>query len=188
MICNYVNKITPALQSRCTKFRFAPLKPNQIIGRLETVIETEKVNTTEEGRNAILQLACGDMRRVLNLLQTTIMAYPEINEETVYLTAGSAIPAVIKTLLNSLLNENFDTSYNLVKKTIHDFGYALCDINTELALLLSTFELPDPVRSHLIDIMSTIEYRLSHGVSEKLQIGTLVGSFVIARHMMNGAK
>ena len=33
LICNYANKIIPALQSRCTKFRFAPLAPDQVRGR-----------------------------------------------------------------------------------------------------------------------------------------------------------
>jgi replication factor C subunit 3/5 len=41
MICNYVNKIIPALQSRCTKFRFGPLETEQIRGRLQHVIEQE---------------------------------------------------------------------------------------------------------------------------------------------------
>jgi replication factor C subunit 3/5 len=55
LICNYVNKITPALQSRCTRclpfrlefvtvlrFRFAPLQPEQIVSRLEEVVQCER--------------------------------------------------------------------------------------------------------------------------------------------------
>ena len=42
MICNYVSKIIPALQSRCTRFRFAPLKPEQIRLRLQTVLVAER--------------------------------------------------------------------------------------------------------------------------------------------------
>jgi hypothetical protein len=54
------------------------------------------------------------MRRVLNLLQATHMAYPEINETVVYVTAGAAIPAVISSMLQALLNENFETAYNTI--------------------------------------------------------------------------
>ena len=42
IICNYVGKIIPALQSRCTRFRFAPLEPEQIAQRLDVVIEQEQ--------------------------------------------------------------------------------------------------------------------------------------------------
>ncbi len=173
MICNYVNKITPALQSRCTRFRFAPLKPEQIIGRLNDIIIAEHVKATECGRKALLSLAGGDMRRVLNLLQTTQMAYPEVNEETVYLTAGAAMPNVIKHLLSVLLNSSFNESYDILLKTITDYGYALCDIITEISILIVDITLPNAVLAFIVDKLSTIEYRLSHGVNEKLQIGAL---------------
>ena len=69
-----------------------------------------------------------------------------------------------------------------------EFGYALCDIVTELSALVMNLELPDEVIAHLLDKLSNIEYRLSHGVSEKLQLGSLVGAFTIAREMMSNSK
>lgn len=42
IICNYVNKIIPAVQSRCTRFRFNPLPMVEVEKRLLTVIEHEK--------------------------------------------------------------------------------------------------------------------------------------------------
>lgn len=41
IICNYVNKIVPAIQSRCTRFRFSPLPVGEIEKRVGTVIEAE---------------------------------------------------------------------------------------------------------------------------------------------------
>ncbi|KOB77082.1 Replication factor C (Activator 1) 5 [Operophtera brumata] len=41
IICNYLGKIIPALQSRCTRFRFAPLAQKQIIPRLQEIANAE---------------------------------------------------------------------------------------------------------------------------------------------------
>lgn len=41
LICNYASKIIPALQSRCTRFRFAPLDPANVTERLRYVIQQE---------------------------------------------------------------------------------------------------------------------------------------------------
>ena len=185
MICNYVNKIMPALQSRCTKFRFAPLRAEQIDSRLQHVIDQEKINVTADGKAAVLALAGGDLRRVLNLLQSANMAYPVVNEEVIYLTAGAAVPAVITKIFHSMLNDGFDVAYETLKKATYDFGYALVDINTSLSLKVAQTEFPDEVTTYLIDKLSNIEHRLSRGVSEKLQMGALVGAFIVARDMMN---
>ena len=53
--------------------------------------------------------------------------------------------------------------------------------------MVSRIQLPDAVMAHLLDRLSTIEFRLSHGVSEKLQLGSLVAAFVVARGMMGTA-
>lgn len=185
LICNYINKLIPALQSRCTKFRFSPLKYNQIINRLNYVCENEHCNITEKGKEALIKLANGDLRRVLNLLQSAHSSYPEINEDIIYMTAGAALPSIIKNILDSLLNDNYNTSYELLIKATHEFGYALCDIITAISELLIIIDFPDPVMAHLLDICSTIEFRLAHGVNEKLQIGAFVGAFTIARSMMS---
>lgn len=42
LICNYVSEIIPALQSRCTRFRFQPLDPATIRNRLLSIIAQEK--------------------------------------------------------------------------------------------------------------------------------------------------
>lgn len=75
LICNYVSKIIPALQSRCTRFRFAPLSRSAMDSRLRYVIEKEGlVGRVSDGAvRAILTLSGGDMRKVLNVLQVGLI-------------------------------------------------------------------------------------------------------------------
>ena len=65
-----------------------------------------------------------------------------------------------------------------------EYGYALGDILTELSLAICRIQFPDTITALLLDRMSTVEFRLSHGVSEQLQLGSLVGAFTIAKTQM----
>merc|ERR1719261_1897738 len=44
LICNYLNKIIPAIQSRCTRFRFSPLDQASIEERMLEIAQSENVN------------------------------------------------------------------------------------------------------------------------------------------------
>jgi len=111
LICNYVSKIIPALQSRCTRFRFAPLNPDLVKTRLNEVIAAEKVTIDAQGIDALLRLSAGDMRKTLNILQATTAAFGTVTEEAVYLTTGSPLPADIERIVVWLLNEDFKTGF-----------------------------------------------------------------------------
>ena len=59
-----------------------------IIDYAYTPLYVHSVNISAGGKQALLQLSGGDMRRVLNLLQATHLSYELVDEEVVYLTAG----------------------------------------------------------------------------------------------------
>lgn len=42
LIGNYLSKIIPAIQSRCTRFRFGPLTTEQMTSRVQHVIDQER--------------------------------------------------------------------------------------------------------------------------------------------------
>lgn len=57
--------------------------------RLDHVITVENLNVTSDGMKALVTLANGDMRKALNILQSTSMAHSEVNEDTVYTCTGN---------------------------------------------------------------------------------------------------
>jgi DNA polymerase III delta prime subunit len=58
-----------------------------------------------------------------------------------------------------------------------DKGLSLADILTFLHELILQIKYPPPVMNFLLSEMSHIEYRMSHGANEKLQLASLVGVF-----------
>ncbi|XP_072394476.1 replication factor C subunit 5 [Diabrotica undecimpunctata] len=177
IICNYLSKIIPALQSRCTRFRFGPLSPEQIMPRLNYVIDEEKVSVTEDGKKALLTLANGDMRKVLNVLQSTWLAYKQVTEDNVYTCVGHPLRTDIESIVKWLLNENFKTTYNNIKELKMIKGLALHDILTEVHKYVHRIEFPFDVMIDLLEKMAEIEYRLCAGANENIQLTALISAF-----------
>ncbi|CAN1234379.1 Replication factor C subunit 3 [Linum perenne] len=187
LICNHVNKIIPALQSRCTRFRFAPLDPVHVSGRLRHVIEAERLDVTETGLAALVRLSNGDMRKALNILQATQMASPHITEEAVYLCTGNPLPKDIEQICFWLLNESFVDSFKRIAEMKNRKGLAIVDIVREVTMFVFRIKMPSDVRVKLINDMADIEYLLTFGCSDKLQLGSLVASFTGARSALVAA-
>ncbi|CAL5019818.1 unnamed protein product [Urochloa decumbens] len=132
LICNHVNKIIPALQSRCTRFRFAPLDGSHVRERLQHIIKSEGLGVDEGGLTALVRLSNGDMRKALNILQSTHMASQQITEEAVYLCTGNPMPKDIEEIAFWLLNEPFSTSFKYISDMKMRKGLALVDIIREV--------------------------------------------------------
>eukprot|EP00416_Gambierdiscus_australes_P019578 CAMPEP_0171065530 /NCGR_PEP_ID=MMETSP0766_2-20121228/6895_1 /TAXON_ID=439317 /ORGANISM="Gambierdiscus australes, Strain CAWD 149" /LENGTH=346 /DNA_ID=CAMNT_0011521639 /DNA_START=30 /DNA_END=1070 /DNA_ORIENTATION=+ len=184
LICNYSSKIIPALQSRCTKLRFAPLTEEQIVGRLRHVAKNEGIELTDNGACAIVQVGSGDMRKVLNIFQTTSMGHRgPIDEKAVYDSTGVPPPEDIDEFLRTLMNGavSFAAGLKILKDLLHRKGYALDDFLQLLHQRLVVQDLPVKSRLHLTPALAEIDWRLKQGCNETLQLAAIVGAFHEAR-------
>ena len=139
LICNYMTKIIPALQSRCTRFRFAPLKPEQIIPRLDHIIREEKLKCTEDAKKSLISLADGDMRRVINTLQSTAMAFDKvITQDNVHKCCGQPTTQDIEEIFSVLTDDSKDIKdvCDFILDLQNDKGLALQDLISRLHLKL----------------------------------------------------
>ncbi|KAJ3249336.1 hypothetical protein HDU77_007767 [Chytriomyces hyalinus] len=125
IICNYVSKIIPALQSRCARFRFAPIKE-------EFIRTPSKLSNTP--KRAFLKLSKGNMRRMFNILQAAHAAYPRADEAAIYTCFGSPMPSDVTKITDLLFGETFDVVYSRYNLTVG------CSEKIQLASLIGGFK------------------------------------------------
>lgn len=181
IICNYLASITPAIQSRCTRFRFAPLDQKLIIPRLELIVKSENIKMTPDGREALLTVSNGDMRTVINTLQSTAMSFNTVTESTVYQCVGQPTPTEMKQVVSILMNEPAKKCMNLIKTKLFDNGYALQDVITHLHDLTFKLDIPDAAMSAIICGLGEVEENLSTGCSNETQLAAVVAAFFEAK-------
>ncbi|KJX96773.1 replication factor c subunit 3 like protein [Zymoseptoria brevis] len=194
IIANYTHKLSPALLSRCTRFRFSPLKEVDIRQLVDKVVREEDVNIAPDATDSLVTLSKGDMRRALNVLQACHASSTPLNvpgekfktgkeitrdlitNETIYDCIAAPHPGDIATIVQTLLTTanvgSCLSTINTLKKTK---GLALADILTAMGEQLSELEVPTQTRVAWLEGLADIEYRLSGGGSESLQTGGLVG-------------
>ncbi|KAJ5182415.1 hypothetical protein N7492_000031 [Penicillium capsulatum] len=192
IIANYTHKLSPALLSRCTRFRFSPLKEADIRVLVDQVIEKEQVRIQPEAVDSLVTLSKGDMRRALNVLQACHASSiplptrdapnaprpePEtITNATIYDCIAAPHPADIQQIMSSVLSTSDVTScLNTVNTLKAHKGLALADILSALADQLQQLEVPAQTRITWLEGLAEIEWRLSGGGSESVQTGGLVG-------------
>uniref|UniRef100_A0AC35TUT7 AAA domain-containing protein n=1 Tax=Rhabditophanes sp. KR3021 TaxID=114890 RepID=A0AC35TUT7_9BILA len=185
IICNYLSKIIPAIQSRCTRFRFTPIDKELIAPIVEKVCQEQRVNITPCGRQALMELCGGDMRRVLNILQSVHLAFDVVNSENIYACIGKPNPALIEMFFKSLMSGGLNECFDYIFKHMVERSFSLIDLMDGLAALIVRCAISNSVKCRMIEELATVERNLSTGCCEKLQLATMVGRFVELRKTMN---
>jgi replication factor C subunit 3/5 len=192
LICNYIKKIIPALQSRCTCFSFPPLDKTSIMGKMDVVIEKENIEADYSGKETIIKRSNGDMRKVLNILQSTNMAYKCITSENVNNCLGYPQNSEIYQIMEKLVTLPLKEAYDNISKLKYESGLAMTDIiyeihdiflnkllgnklDPKIAKLL--IKMSDDKIMFIINKMRDIEYNLSICTRETAQLGALIGLF-----------
>ncbi|EKX36580.1 replication factor C subunit 4 [Guillardia theta CCMP2712] len=177
LICNYVNKIIPALQSRCTRFRFSPLTSADIQGNLERILDKENIKATPDALKAVEKISGGDMRKCLNILQSSSMASKEVTVESIYECTGDPNPSDVMWITHSLCNDSFEDCYHKIFEIQREKGLALIDIVRAVHEQIIKHDLPSVPFCRLLESLSDLEYRLTAATNEKIQLGSFVGMF-----------
>jgi replication factor C subunit 3/5 len=189
-----MEKLSPSLLSRCTRFRFSPLKEQDIRNLVDRVITEEKVNITMDATDSLVTLSKGDMRRALNVLQachasSTPLKAPgapaqdpntivrdEITQTTIYDCIAAPHPSDIKYILETLLStQDMTQCLRTVNNLKISKGLALADILTAVSEELVNNDVPTQVMVTWMTGLADIEYRLSGGGSESIQTGAAIG-------------
>ena len=189
LICNYIKKINPALQSRCSAFRFSPINDSDMNKKLIKVIKKENIPFSKSGINSIILNSNGDLRKALNILQSISMSYKNITSDNVNACIGTINDSNMKNILNYILHENINNSYNYIMNIMIEKNISLFDIINKLHKIFFNMIVND-IKYHgimikkdkitkILTYMRIIENNTHNTISDNIQLLSLLGVFKI---------
>jgi replication factor C small subunit len=175
---NYSSKIIEPIQSRCTIFRFNPLKPENIKKYIRKIGSEEKLEIAPDGLETIIYISKGDMRKAINILQMGSSVKKKITAELIYETTTTAKPEDVKNLINLALSGNFMAARNQLYDLLIKNGLSGEDIIKQIHQTIYDLTIPDENKIILIEKTGEIEFRLIEGSNAHIQLETLIARFV----------
>lgn len=176
---NYSSRLIEPIQSRCAVFRFRPLKPEAIQEYLTRIARAEKLNITDEGMEALVYVAQGDMRRAVNSLQVAASLSTTIDGDVLYKAASTVRPEEIKKLIEKALSGEFLQAREALDKLLIEYGLSGEDVVRQLHRAIFDLNVPDTLKVRLLDRIGETDYRLVEGSNERIQIEALLAHFVL---------
>ena len=180
LAANYSSKIIDPIQSRCAIFRFKPLDKKDIFLLIDKIAKEESLEIDEKAKEALFGVSEGDCRRLENVLQSCAAIGKEIDESLVYSLASVARPKEVKEVLNLAIQNKFIDSRNKLLDVMLNYGLSGIDIIKQIQKEIWNLDIDDRKKMLLIEKCGEIEFRMSEGSDEFIQLEALLAQVVLA--------
>eukprot|EP00934_Nitzschia_sp_Nitz4_P005768 Nitzschia sp. Nitz4//scaffold254_size28068//21119//22246//NITZ4_008156-RA/size28068-augustus-gene-0.33-mRNA-1//-1//CDS//3329544346//5758//frame0 len=179
LACNVSTKLIEPIQSRAAILRYGRLTNEQILANLMKVIEAEQVAYTDDGLEAILFTAEGDMRNALNQLQAAHSLASStgkvVNQALVFQVCDQPHPNVVRTVLDHVHQGELHPAIQHLQ-SLWDLGYSPSDImGTLFKVTKAHTQLGEGKKLYFLREIGFAQMRISNGVHSLLQLVGLLG-------------
>ena len=180
LAANYSSKIIEPIQSRCAIFRFKPLDKKDIAGIVEHIAKEEKLKISDKAKDALVEIADGDCRRVENILQSCAAADRNIDDGMIYSIASMAHPKEIDEVLKLALGNKFIDARKKLLDVMLNYGLSGIDVIKQMQKEILNLEFDNRKKMELIEKCGETEFRLTEGSDEFLQLEAFLAQVALA--------
>jgi replication factor C subunit 2/4 len=177
LACNNSTKIIEAIQSRAAILRYSRLSNEQVLTCLLKVAQAENVSYTNDGLEAILFTAEGDMRHALNNFQACVFMSQGsiVNQTNVFKVCDQPHPKILGDIVSACKEGNAGPAVRQMQ-SLWKTGYSPSDIiGTLFKVVKVSHELPEALKLEFLREIGFTHMRIADGVNTLLQLLGLIG-------------
>lgn len=179
--CNYSSKIIDPIQSRCTMFRFKPLRKEHIIQIVEQVALKENVQLSTEAKEALWEVSQGDVRKAENVMQSSAAITNNITGKTIYEMASYAEPQEIIQVLEMASTGKFEDARKTLLRLMLEQGLSGLDVIKQVSKELWNLAIDDKKKLEMMIACGDAEFRMIEGSDELIQLEALISKIALLK-------
>lgn len=173
LACNNSEKIIEPIQSRCAMLRYGKLSDAQVLAKVIEVCKKENVSYTDDGLEAIVFTAQGDMRQALNNLQSTNNGFGHVNSENVFKVCDEPHPLLVKQMLEFCVQGNISKSYGTMQH-LWKMGYSAEDLISNIFRVCKNLPIEETLKLDFVKEIGITHLGIVDGLNSLLQMNSLL--------------
>ena len=180
-MCNYINKIIDPIISRCAVIRFSNLSKDNIIKRLKYIVASENLKmpgkSISEFYEILYFISGGDLRKAINTLQMAVALelIENINLDEIFKISGFVTNNTIKELIDVIKKGEIERVKEIVL-SIENLDSR--NFIRQIIQILPDLNLKKEGLDNIIAFFGDIDYRISQGSDEMIQIVALIAEIM----------
>lgn len=182
MSCNYMSDIIPALQSRCSIFRFGRLGDEDLIQLCERIARKEELEYDDDAIEKIVRYSRGDARKTIGTLQDSAVD-GEVTTDTVETVTGVIDDELIESIVDMAIAGETDEAMRL-------FDIELLKAGANSRLLADSFlrvikrkDFPAPGKRKVIHKLAECDWRVDQSANPNIQWHSFIQDINVGAHL-----
>ena len=181
LMCNYINRIIDPIISRCAVFRFVNLPKEKIVERLKYIAKQENLSIPEDKSelffDTLFFISAGDLRKAINTLQMSValdlLENLDVNE--ILKISGFMDQETLEKFIEVFQAKDFKGARKIVDSIE---TYDSRNLIRQLIGILPRINLQPNVLNILLAFFGDIDYKISQGADDQIQILALVAEII----------
>ncbi|MEK6953367.1 MAG: replication factor C small subunit [Candidatus Micrarchaeota archaeon] len=177
--CNYSSRIIEPLQSRCAVFRFSRLQEADLRKMLGVITQGENLKIDQKAQEALLYVAEGDARKLINTMQGAASVSDKITSEEIFKIASRARPEEVEKMVHLALNGSFTDARKMLDEIMLRYGMSGEEVILQIFREITKMEIGDKEKVMLVDKVGEYDFRMVEGANERIQLEALLAQIML---------
>ena len=174
LACNYSSRIIEPIQSRCAVFRFARIDEKEVRKYLQKIAESESLTVEPEAIGMIISESEGDLRKAVNILQSSSIGRKSVTEKNIAETIGLIDPEGLDEMMDKVFAGNFKKAREVLVKILYKDGMTGEELVKRMFRKLMSSKIDDKRKVELLSILGDAEFRIVEGSNDEIQLSWFI--------------
>lgn len=168
---NYQNNVIEPIQSRCAIFRFKSLSEEEVYKFIDNIAKSENLKVDDDAKQALFYVSRGDLRALVNLMQSLSTVSKKIEAEVIYKSSGTVSMDRLKKAVELALSGDYLGAKTIVSSFIEE-GIGPKELISETFDIVtsSDIKIDAKKRGYVIEKLAEAEYRMIEGATPFIQL------------------